>query len=338
MSFNVEFQASSTHVQFRPAGGGDWVDFIPLSDLDPPPAASAEGRYQKLSEVSKTDDYAVIAADAGALIRFNKTTAVGVSLPAVAGSDEEVYRFHNEGAGALTVSPDGAESIDGASALVLTTGSAADVWPNAAKTAWRSYVYLPDGDVLRAGNNLSDIASPLAARANLGLKKETIYAGSLSAVSLFSLIDLSAYRMIFIQGYARPATDTSALTLRFGDTGGSTWKDGSTDYAFSNVFGTGSATAYNVVPNASGIVIGLGSSDGNLASEGSQFDLTIQRFNQNSDTWVQGNAMSYNASGNQVDGAVRGKLKFVGALDSFKICYSTGNLAQLDILVEGIRL
>lgn len=300
-------------------------------------SVTAAGRYQRLEEIGKTNDYTIADTDAGILIRFNKATAVTAALPAVAGSDEEVYRVVNDGVGDLTVNPNAAELIEGASTLVLTTGSAADVWPNAAKTAWRAYVYLPDDEVLRASNNLSDVDDPIAARASLSLEEEVIYAGSVSAVALFSLIDLDVYRSISISGYARPATDTAALTIQFGDDAGATWHDGATDYAYSNVYGTGAAAAYNNVADAASIVIGLGSSDGNLTTEGSAFSMSIQRFNANAETWIVGTAMSYNASAAMVQGTVAGKLKDVGAMDSLRIAYSTGNLAQLDILVKGVR-
>lgn len=296
-----------------------------------------DGLYNQLEEVAKTADHIVTPTDAGKMLRFNKATPVIGTLPPVAGTDIELYRFLNDGVGSLTIEPDAAETIEGAANLVLATGDAADVWPNAAKTAWRAVVYLAEGGLLKSADNLSDLADPITARVNLGVERETIYSGSLTSIASFSLIDLDVYKTIKISGYARPTVDASPLNLQLGNTAGASWITGGTDYTWSNVYGTGAAAAYNAIADYANFVIGLGSSDGGDLTEGSIFEVTLQRFNKNRETWLIGQAMSYNASGVMVQGTVSGKCRVVSIMDSFKIFYPTGNITELDILVEGIR-
>lgn len=72
------------------------------------------------SVTSKTDNYTLVAGDTDRELQFDKATAVTATLPAAstAGNGFSVM-LRNMGAGDLTISPDGAETIDGESSLVL---------------------------------------------------------------------------------------------------------------------------------------------------------------------------------------------------------------------------
>lgn len=111
--------------------------------------------WQRMLEVVKTDNYTLTKADAGVALVFNKGTAITGSLPAVANSTAELYIVRCLGAGTLTIDPNGAETIEGAATMALTTGMAALIWPNEGKTAWRASIFRS--------------ADPAAARASLGL-------------------------------------------------------------------------------------------------------------------------------------------------------------------------
>jgi len=96
-------------------------------------------------EVVKTDDYTVVSADGGWTIIFNKATAVTASLTAAATLAAAVEantlfqcRFFNIGAGALTIDPAGAETINGQSTLALGQYEGVTVWTDG--TTWRADV------------------------------------------------------------------------------------------------------------------------------------------------------------------------------------------------------
>lgn len=121
--------------------GSGQVRFIQSAD-DINDLVNAAPFWQKLPEVVKTDNYTLTKADAGVALIFNKGTAITGSLPAVANSTSEIYIVRCLGAGTLTIDPNGAETIEGASTLALPTGMSAYIWPNSGKTAWRAAVFL----------------------------------------------------------------------------------------------------------------------------------------------------------------------------------------------------
>jgi len=127
-------------------------------------------------EVIKTADYNMVAPDTGKTIVFNKATAINGTFAAAAtlGAAWAVL-VKNIGAGALTLDPNGAETIDGAATLVLGTGESALISSNgtALRTELRSF-----GDTMtRARANLGSGATgdalftasvPASARGTLG--------------------------------------------------------------------------------------------------------------------------------------------------------------------------
>ena len=68
----------------------------------------------------KTDDYTLVAGDTDKEIRFNKASAVTLTLPssATAGNGFSTM-IRNVGDGDLTIEPDGSETIEGAPSIVL---------------------------------------------------------------------------------------------------------------------------------------------------------------------------------------------------------------------------
>lgn len=191
--------------------------------------------WQKLPETVKTDNHTLTKADAGVALIFNKGTAITGSLPAVANSTGELYIVRCLGGGALTIDPNGTETIEGSATLTLPTGGAAYVWPNAAKTAWRASVFLPS------------IAS--AARSALGATT----VGS----QVFTAADAAAARTAL-----EVPTGTSGATLPF--------LNGNNTFSGSNTFTTGHFSSFVHTGTFSAIGASEGKSLGVVAFQSSR--------------------------------------------------------------------
>ena len=107
------------------------------------------------AETIKTADYTIQVADGFSTLSADKATAIAFTLPAAAAAFAAALRggtwrvrVFNMGAGTLTVSPDGAETINGASSLTLDQWEGAELWTDG--TDWR---------VSRAGSGTPDNAS-----------------------------------------------------------------------------------------------------------------------------------------------------------------------------------
>ena len=93
-----------------------------------------------LPVTAKTATYSVVAGDIGKEFEFNSASAVICNLPAAATAGNGFNAIiRNIGAGELTVDPDGAETIDGAASLSLTTGECA--WIRCDGTVWLIVCY-----------------------------------------------------------------------------------------------------------------------------------------------------------------------------------------------------
>ena len=134
----------------------------------------------------KTDNYAVVASDAGKMLIANKATAITFTLGAAASlTSKFVAIFKNINAGALSIAPTGAELIDGANtAITVPTGTSVLIKGDG--SSFRTY--LSNGDV--TGNAIN--TAPALTGANLADNdKLGVYdasAGALASVLISELI------------------------------------------------------------------------------------------------------------------------------------------------------
>jgi len=134
----------------------------------------------------KTDNYAVVASDAGKMLIANKATAITFTLGAAASlTSKFVAIFKNINAGALSIAPTGAELIDGANtAITVPTGTSVLIKGDG--SSFRTY--LSNGDV--TGNAIN--TAPALTGANLAdndkLGVYDVSAGALVSVLISELI------------------------------------------------------------------------------------------------------------------------------------------------------
>jgi hypothetical protein len=99
-------------------------------------ASSDTGKWFNLPPSTKTNDYTVLATDAGFVVIANKATAIGFTLPA-ASAGSGIYLFRNIGVGLLTISRAGTDTIEGGTSLTVATGEDVLLYSDGA-SVWRA--------------------------------------------------------------------------------------------------------------------------------------------------------------------------------------------------------
>lgn len=160
-----------------------------------------------MAEVIKTANYTVLTTDKNSTLIANSATAIAFTLPAAAtAGDGWKIAVKNIGAGDLTLTQSGAETIDGISSLVLSSGDSCIIASNG--TAWRTY--------LKARGSVAIVAD-MAALAAIDTTTDTlVYLEENGREGMFAWTsgDLSAYVTVdTLQGiYVPPAADVTGAS------------------------------------------------------------------------------------------------------------------------------
>lgn len=146
----------------------DGTDDIVIARVDPTNNVSLQP--PKRQEVVKTADYTIVANDAYSTIVMNKASAGTVNLPALSGAKFETYSVKNIAADPVTIDPNGAETIEGASTLVLYQGDTVRIWPADSNASWRIelvrskntsvWSYKAIGEIVFVSTNLTGVDIP----------------------------------------------------------------------------------------------------------------------------------------------------------------------------------
>ena len=109
-------------MQFRDPSTGNIVSWIDHTGTGQGNLAGGGGGSAFNGTNIQTGSYNVLTGDNGKLVVLNSASAATFILPASPPSSTWVVLFQNEGAGTLTVSPNGLNIDGSASNLTLTTG------------------------------------------------------------------------------------------------------------------------------------------------------------------------------------------------------------------------
>jgi len=156
-------------------------------------------------------DHAFTAPDSGKMAVFNKATAVSGTLPPLAGTANEVYFARNIGAGALTIDPNGAETIEGAATIVLSTGTTAMIWPDATKAAWR-VVRIARSELDRVNVSGANIASAATVDLSTATGDDVTITG-VAAISGFGAAPAGVRRHLTFAGAATVVYNAVSMLL-----------------------------------------------------------------------------------------------------------------------------
>lgn len=315
MTFTADFRSTATHIQFRPIGGADWVNFIPLDGLSEGGSATLTGLQSRLPESIYNASRTVTAADAGRMQAFSDTIAMIAALPPLLGTDAEVYNFMNIGVAPLTIDPNATDLIEGGNTLVLRTGEMAAVWPNASKDGWRAVV----------------------SRQEHGIP---LYKNKLTNVSEWKLPGLIAFKSLHIRGFAShlSAVPLVNISFRVGDNAGviDETLGNYRRYHLHGIEGTAAPTTVNYNSHSrfqlhSATQMGAVG----VANAGVNFDIWLDRFNEPEQASFMCEYQGGTSTGLIDFGTVKGRHMPSSVLGSVQIKATDGNLAVIDVTVTG---
>lgn len=262
-------------------------------------------------EVIKTGAYTVVAADAYVALVNNAASAVTYTLPAVGASKNELYFIKNISAFPLTIDPNGAELIEGVSAITLRPSDSIWIWPDGTTSVWHA-------SVVRGDLNANPVWEKIADDA-------------VSGVTSYILTNLSAFRKIRITGLIVTAAGPSNFFLRTSTNNGSSYDSGSSDYN-NTTLSVQSTTLASL--NSLDAQINLMNSGTIPAGSPLQFNFLAEAFNKPQAMLYLNNCIGSNASG-AVIGQMGGYRNSAVARNALQIASSQAFTGS--ITVEGIR-
>lgn len=170
---------------------------------------------------------------------------------------------------------------------------------------------------------------------------EMISSTAISSASDWRAANLSAYRMLRITGYCRPATDTVSFRLRTSTNNGSSFDSGTSDYDWSNLYGITSGgtpvTDFNEDNADQHVNVGVTTAVGNASGAGLSFEITVHEFNQSAFAQIDAQTKAIVAAGTYSIGTVGGRRRSTTARNAISLFFSSGNIASGFVILEGIR-
>lgn len=196
---------------------------------------------------AKSSGYTAVAADAGKTLRFTAAATLALTAAAALGNGWSLNVVAD--GGAVTIDPNGSETINGQTTLVVPNGTSATI--------------ICDGS-----NFFTVVRSP---------GWETIYSGAFSAASAVDFTNLGAYRRLRLVGKASPSVGSNSLFLRTSTNNGSSYDAGASDYAIQRLtVASSSATpAFGV-----GSAFDISQASANDANAVNSFDIILESFNE----------------------------------------------------------
>lgn len=209
----------------------------------------------------------------------------------------------------VTLAPDGSETVDGQSSVLVPPYRSCRVWCT--------------GSVLRtnlARGEWEAIGEPVR------------FTSAQAAVEWTGLGD---FIQLEVGGYVRPATDSVSIGLQFSS--GGSWVAASNSYERQSVYSNGSS-AGQALSNETMIWFTQADVGNASGSEGAAFNIFLNRFNvSDRDTWAHGTFQMVNVSGAGRNGALAGRRRASEAQDGLRVIASSGDLAEGYLMLRGMR-
>lgn len=266
--------------------------------------ASDNGNILGSGYLTKSSGYTVLKADRGKTI--DCTAALTLALTAAATVGAGWLFFVKANGGDVTIDPDGSETIDGSSTIIVRDGA--------------SVMILCDG------SNFHTVFRPSP--------EETVFSGAMSSASSQTFTGLSAYRHLIIRGFLLPGTDAVTALMQFSTDNGSSYDTGTNYSGLYMEHNNGTPTpagGYN------GSVAGVWLYSGYISSTyGTQFSLEIFNFNQALNANIIGDVMMFSSASARTQ--IRYSMWHVAttARNAFRFLPSAGNISGW-IDIKGIR-
>lgn len=256
---------------------------------------------------AKNANYTAVADDVGSTLRF--TAAATLSLAAAATLPNGWTANVIADGGAVTIDPDGSETINGLSTLIIPDGA--------------SCIIICDG------SNFFTVIKPAVWEpigANGG-----VYV--LSAAASLDITGLSAFKKLRISGSLAPSI-ASAIGLLTSTNNGSSYDTGASDYNYQYLTAQ-NATVAGAAANSTAIQLSATASVNTTASEALNFTINVENFNKAIFANFDIRANAVNASGAFVTSVGARRLQLT-ARNAFRIIAASGTLTG-SVTVEGQR-
>ena len=249
---------------------------------------------------TKSGNYSAVQTDNNAVHRFTATATVSLSPAGSLGSGWH-YTVLADG-GSITIDPNGSETINGATTLVVPNGTSATIACDGSNffAVFKPSLWLPIG----SGKY------------------------SVSGVASVNITSLAAFSLIRIHGTVIPSAPVGVY-LRTSTDNGSTYASGASDYLFQMlVANSSSVTANEGMSSALAIT--------NSGVVAAQFTATIGNFNQNGNALCTSTVFA-NLTGGQVSSEANGAQRNNSvARNALQIICASGTAFSGTFNIEGI--
>lgn len=247
---------------------------------------ASSGFWRRQEEEVETGSFTIALTDAGKIKTVNAAYVATIGLPALVGTNEEIFVVANISAYSATVDPNGAETINNTSTVSLAADSLAFIWPAEDKSKWR----------MKAIGAASLSASLTAIGALTPVADYLAYFTGPTGASLTPLTSLA--RNLLSQ--SSQAGMQSVIGASGGGGGGSTTDPSYNTLAVTSTSGLSLSTSPVTIGSVSGANLGLDADEIQARSAGSAALLGLNRYGGD----------IYMGGGNTVVSLLGGRLKF----------------------------
>jgi hypothetical protein len=270
--------------------------------------------YTARTSVSNTS---LVAADFAASTRifldWTGSTAFTQSIAALAGiADGGYVPFKNSSTQVITIDPNGSETINGATTLKVYPGEFGDIVKEAGGLHVRGLA--PSGTPVKL--QPTTVASSAA---------------TLDFANVFTA-EFDTYRIRCAK--LKPATDAVNLLMRTSTDGGATYDSAASAYGWT--YTTAGATAGGAT-SVTATAIQLTNSQGNATQEWASLEITVTKPLDAAYFTVSWQGLQVDDSGNLRYLMGTGMRQAAADVDSFRLLFSSGNVASGEVEVFGIR-
>ena len=310
------------------------------------------------------DDYTVLANDQGKVV-VQSGASKTITTPA-AGTVTAPFRFavvNIHASSDLTLDGNASETIDGSATVTIPAGRGLIIdtdganwftygqnWPTGVLIDLLGLTYAQGDVIYYDGSNLTNLgpgtsgqflktngAGANPAWADAGLWTEIDNTTIASAQADYTLTGLSAYAALRVHiRHILPATDNVNLFLRTSTDNGASYDSGAADYGWFNDGGrTGDGNASEGDDSDNDIKLHGTNTVGNAAAEGASCTIDLMNFNQTEYLMAQWQTGLRNISGAFGCWNGHGRRLSTTARDAFQIRFSSGNIAEARIIVDG---
>lgn len=250
---------------------------------------------------TQSGGYTALVGDKNTAQRFTASATLALTAAATLGSSWTLDVIAD--GGAVTIDPNGSETINGQTTLSVPNGSSCTI--------------------ICDGSNFFTVIKPFA--------WEIIGDFSASTATSIDVTNLGAFRKLRVSGSIQPSA-LAALTLRTSSNNGSSYDAGASDYSYQaqNSSGTTVQTAA-----ATSTLIALSSSGGVDASTPYVFEVIIDDFNKAAIMRVLGRGFGTQTSTIQLY-SVGGQRSQATARNAIRLLMNSGTITG-NVTVEGMR-